>query len=103
MKWYYIDKDGKHKKYFGNVVERDGKFFGTLTKTIKSTKRANVFEVPEKEAIDEVKEYFTWKDNLGNVHNYDESVDGKILYDKDGKPYINKLLETKIELTWHEG
>lgn len=103
MKYYYKDKDGKIKKYAGKVIERDGKTFGILTKVIQSTDRKEVFPVEDKTQIASVNEYYTWKDLSGNEHVYDSSTDGKIFYDDEGNPYINKMLETKLNLIWHKG
>ena len=33
MKYYYIDKSGKKHKYVGNVISKNGKLYGVLTKT----------------------------------------------------------------------
>lgn len=103
MKWYYLDKDNNKVNYFGNVIEKNNKYYGTLVETKRFTERKEVFPVKDKTEIESVEKYFVWKDFLGNEHIYDPSIDGKILYDDEGKPYINKMLETKLNLIWHKG
>lgn len=102
MKYYYIDKDGNKKKYIGNVIKRDGKLFGTLTKPVTTYEKTEVFPVGEQEQVKVLKYQKMWVDPKGKHHIYDEKIDGEIK-EENGVKYIDKYLDTKIDLIYHNG
>lgn len=82
-KYYYIDKNtGLQKKYIGNVIERDGKKYGTLVN------QKNEYVIKELESIEsqnvittEITSY-AWKDKFGVEHDLtDECIvkDNKVI------------------------
>jgi hypothetical protein len=98
-KYYYIDKDGKKKEYFGAVIKNQDKtFVGYLTKSEVIGKEVILKHNQKVENVIGYSSYYSYINNEGK----EQIFYGTPKFDSKGNPYFSITEVEMIDLKYYE-
>lgn len=94
--FYYIDKNGRHKKYVGNVIDNnDGTYSGILTKQVKRIEKVELTHNDSNERVVDTKVEFSYNGKAFEKLN-------KLKQDENGSYFFETKEKIKFDLKFNE-
>ena len=97
-KFYYIDKDGNKKKYYGKIIHENGLYNGVLTLQEKSKENKELIYHPEIEEVEGYYSYYSYINNSGEEIKYFDTIKK----DEDNNIYFSYTERNIYKLEYHE-
>ncbi len=98
-KFYYIDKDGNKKKYYGKVIQENGLYSGILTIQEKQVNdKKELIYHPEIEEVEGYFSYYSYINNAGEDIRYYNNIKK----DENGEIYFTYTERNIYPLEYHE-
>lgn len=97
-KFYYIDKEGNKKRYYGKIISQPkGKYNGVLTLSSQSVVDKELIYHPEVEEVNGSSSYYSYINSLGEEVIYY----GNIQKDEDKVPYFTYVERNLFDLKYY--